>query len=161
MLGREEMAEQEERVPYLEENLWGYGKRLRFVHEALQRAFPGMPRCRLSILDVGCGNGSQLAIPLANTGYRVTAVDPHEPSIARGRTLSSAVRFVHGTVSSIEPSTFDCVLLSEVLEHLDAPETLLTMALRYAGTGGILLVTVPNGYGGVRAGSALLPGTAS
>jgi SAM-dependent methyltransferase len=135
------------RTPYLRENLWGYGKRLRFVDEAIQREFPGRKRSDLRVLDVGCGNGSQLAIPLADGGYDVTAVDPHQPSIQRGRRLAPAVKFHHGVVSDLPLSKFDCVIISEVLEHLAAPELLLGMALPYLAEPGILIITVPNGYG--------------
>ena len=99
MLGN--MQGGQDRVPYMEENLWGYGKRLRFVEDAVQRAFPGTPRGKLTILDIGCGNGSQLAIPLAHAGYRVTGIDPHEPSIQRGRSFGSAVCFLHGTLDML------------------------------------------------------------
>ncbi len=135
------------RAPYLQENLWGYGKRLRFVDGAVRRAFPARTRCELRVLDVGCGNGSQLAVPLADAGYQVTAVDPHQPSIERGRRLAPAVNFHCGVVSDLVPSKFDCVIISEVLEHLEAPEALLGMALRYLAESGILIITVPNGFG--------------
>jgi SAM-dependent methyltransferase len=140
-------AEQEARAPYLEENIWGYGKRLRFVDDTILRGFPQSKRCQLTVLDVGCGNGSQLAIPLAEAGYQVTGVDPHQQSIERGRRLSPAVRFHHGVISDLGPRKFHCVIISEVLEHLDAPEVLLRAALAYLAECGILIITVPNGYG--------------
>jgi 2-polyprenyl-3-methyl-5-hydroxy-6-metoxy-1,4-benzoquinol methylase len=141
------MSESNTRAPYLKENLWGYGKRLRFVDAAIERAFPGRERRDLTILDVGCGNGSQLSIPLAAAGYQVTGVDPHSPSIERGRNLAPAITFIHGPLSELPPRKFDCVVISEVLEHLDRPEVLLAMALPYLGESGILVITVPNGYG--------------
>ena len=50
--------------------------------------------------------------------------------------------------SDLSPITkFDCVIISEVLEHLEAPEALLRAALPYLAESGILIVTVPNGYG--------------
>ena len=143
----ESTPESNVRTPYLRENLWGYGKRLRFVDGAIQREFPGRKRSDLRILDIGCGNGSQLAIPLADGGYDVTAVDSHQPSIQRGRRLGPAVKFHHGVVSDLPLSKFDCVIISEVLEHLAAPEQLLGMALPYLAEPGILIITVPNGYG--------------
>lgn len=141
------MSERDVRAPYLPENLWGYGKRLRFVDGALRREFPSKKRCELSVLDIGGGNGSQLAIPLADGGYQVTAIDPHQSSIERGRMLAPAVKFHHGSVSDLPLTKFDCVVISEVLEHLDAPEILLRMALPYLAESGILIITVPNGYG--------------
>jgi 2-polyprenyl-3-methyl-5-hydroxy-6-metoxy-1,4-benzoquinol methylase len=141
------ISERDAPVPYLRENLWGYGKRLRFVDGAVQQTFPGRKRSDIRVLDVGCGNGSQLAIPLSGGGYQVTGVDPHLASIERGRRLAPAVRFVHGMVSHLPPSKFDCVIISEVLEHLDAPEVLLGSALPYLAHPGVLIITVPNGYG--------------
>lgn len=141
------MSESNRRAPYLKENLWGYGKRLRFVDAAIELAFPTRERCDLTILDVGCGNGSQLAIPLAAAGYQVTGVDPHLPSIERGRNFAPAINFIHGSLSEVPPRKFDCVVISEVLEHLDTPEVLLSTALPYLAGSGILIVTVPNGYG--------------
>jgi 2-polyprenyl-3-methyl-5-hydroxy-6-metoxy-1,4-benzoquinol methylase len=141
------MSESKTRASYLKENLWGYGKRLRLVDAAIERAFPARERCDLSILDVGCGNGSQLAIPLAASGYQVTGVDPHLPSIERGRNFGPAINFIHGSLSELPPRKFDCVVISEVLEHLDTPEVLLASALPYLAESGILIITVPNGYG--------------
>jgi 2-polyprenyl-3-methyl-5-hydroxy-6-metoxy-1,4-benzoquinol methylase len=135
------------RDPYLPENLWGYGKRLQFVDAAIRRQFPGRARSELKVLDVGCGNGSQLAIPLADAGYPVTAVDPHQPSIEHGRRLAPGVNFFHGFVGEISPAQFDCVIISEVLEHLDSPEALLRASLPFVARSGLLVVTVPNGYG--------------
>jgi SAM-dependent methyltransferase len=140
-------SESNVRTPYLRENLWGYGKRLRFVDGAIQREFSGKTRSDLKVLDIGCGNGSQLAIPLAEGGYEVTAVDPNQPSIQRGQRLAPAVKFHHGVVTDLPLSKFDCVIISEVLEHLAAPEVLLHMALPYLAEPGILIITVPNGYG--------------
>jgi 2-polyprenyl-3-methyl-5-hydroxy-6-metoxy-1,4-benzoquinol methylase len=141
------MSESNTRAPYLKENLWGYGKRLRFVDAAIKCAFPVRERCDLTILDLGCGNGSQLAIPLAAAGYRVTGVDPHLPSIERGRNLAPAITFIHGPLSELPPRKFDCVVISEVLEHLDSPEIFVALALPYLAESGILIITVPNGYG--------------
>jgi SAM-dependent methyltransferase len=61
--------------------------------------------------------------------------------------LAPAVSFVHGVVSSLPSSKFDCVIISEVLEHLDAPEVLVSAALPYLAPSGVLIITVPNGYG--------------
>jgi len=134
-------------APRLKENLWGYGKRLSFVDGAVMREFPSYKRSELRILDVGCGNGSQLAIPLSHAGYQVTAVDPHQPSVERGRLLAPAIEFHHGFVTDLVPRKFHCVILSEVLEHLESPEMLIDASLCYLTKPGLLIVTVPNGYG--------------
>ena len=143
----ESMSDKGVGAPQLGENLWGYGKRLLFVDTALRLEFPGRARSELRLLDIGCGNGSQLAIPMAHAGYQVTGVDPHLASIQRGRRLAPAVNFFHGVVSDLPRNQFDCVVISEVLEHLDTPEIFVALALPYLAESGILIITVPNGYG--------------
>jgi SAM-dependent methyltransferase len=125
----------------LEENLWGYRKRFEFVSGHLSG------RRAETVLDVGCGNGSQLAIPLAAAGYRVTGIDTDLPSIERGRKLSNQVNFIHGHLANLALGQFDAVIISEVLEHVDAPDALLAETLTFLSPTGLLIVTVPNGYG--------------
>lgn len=125
----------------MRENIWGYAKRLTFVESLLRE------RGLRTVLDIGCGNGSQLAIPLVEKGYSVTGIDPDLPSIHRGQSLNSRVHFVHGLLHQLPVQKFDCVILSEVLEHLQEPEALLAQAVEYLSPSGVLIVTVPNGYG--------------
>lgn len=130
----------------LEENLWGYGKRLAFIVQAISERYE-RPRASVSVLDVGCGTGTQLTIPLATLGFDVTGVDTHEASIATARRLQPTTTFVLGRVAELPPRTYDVVIVSEVLEHLDHPETLLAETLPYLRDDGLLFITVPNGYG--------------
>jgi SAM-dependent methyltransferase len=132
------------------ENPWGYGKRLRFVTQAIGHEYPDQPPGSIRLLDVGCGNGLFLAIPLARAGFGVTGVDFHQPSIARAQGMASALpnaRFVAGTVADLDESDFDVVILSEVLEHVPDPKALLLASLQRLKPNGIAVITVPNGYG--------------
>lgn len=132
------------------ENLWGYAKRLRFVRKAIEAAFPQRQPASLRVLDVGCGNGSQLALPLVRHGFRVTGVDTHAPSIEHARRAAqdlNGVRFVCGRVEDLDPELFDIVILSEVLEHVTEPRELLAASLRYLASDGLMILTVPNGFG--------------
>lgn len=132
------------------ENLWGYKKRLEFVRRQLQARFGARPMTSLRILDVGCGNGSMLAIPLARLGYTVTGLDPDEPSIHKARELAGTlpVSFFCTMLASFDPALrFDCVLCAEVLEHLDDPEAFLRDSAARLAPGGLLILSVPNGYG--------------
>jgi SAM-dependent methyltransferase len=132
------------------EDLWGYAKRLRFVRESIQAAFGQTEGPR--VLDAGCGNGSQLAIPLASDErLRITGIDPDHRSIEHARRLagsSTNLTFICGEIAELPASRpFDVVILSEVLEHLEQPEKMLRSAAQLLGPDGILIVTVPNGYG--------------
>ena len=138
--------EQDER-----ENLWGYAKRLRFVQQGIKEAFPHRAAHSLRVLDVGCGNGSELALPLARLGFQVTGIDIHAPSIEHARQLGVNVTnlsYVCGRVEELKAQPYDIVILSEVLEHLREPRALLLASLEHLNKNGIIIVTVPNGYGG-------------
>lgn len=133
------------------ENLWGYAKRLRFVRRVINESFPGRATGSLRVLDVGCGNGTQLALPLIEDGFELAGVDPDERSIEHARRLSGEAthaRFVCGSVDELSPAElFDVVILSEVLEHMTEPLALLESSVRRMAANAVLIVTVPNGYG--------------
>jgi SAM-dependent methyltransferase len=134
----------------IEENPWGYSKRLRFITENIYKAFPLRDPSSIRVLDVGCGNGSLVAIPLARRGFAVTGLDLHLPSIITAQKLASTLsnaQFMVASVNEVELPAFDVAILSEVLEHVADPEGLLSDALKHLKADGIVLVTVPNGYG--------------
>jgi SAM-dependent methyltransferase len=105
--------------------------------------FPRASDASLLCWTLGAEMGRNLQFRWQRPGTR----SPHQQSIERGRRLSPAVRFHHGVISDLGPRKFHCVIISEVLEHLDAPEVLLRAALAYLAECGILIITVPNGYG--------------
>ena len=133
------------------EDLWGYAKRLRFVRQAITDVFPTREAATLRILDVGCGNGSQLALPLARTGFRVKGIDIDKRSVEHATRLipgSDNAEFLCAGIEDLsESETFDVVILSEVLEHVTKPRDLLAASARHMAQEGMLVVTVPNGYG--------------
>ena len=132
------------------ENLWGYAKRLRFIAGSIRDLFPNRAPASIRVLEVGCGNGSCIAIPLAKLGFNVTGIDPHLKSIERARELGEGLpnaQFVAGFVEELVVPSFDVVILSEVLEHLTDPGAMLRAARRHTKESGIVIVTVPNGYG--------------
>jgi hypothetical protein len=61
-------------------------------------------------------------------------------------------------LSDVALQQFQAVIISEVLEHLDHPESLLRAALNYLAVDGIMIVTVPNGYGEFEIDSRLFRG---
>lgn len=134
-----------------QEVLWGYAKRRRFVRQSILDAFPQSAFESLRVLEVGCGNGSQLALPLARLGFQVTGVDIDAPSIEHATEMSGELqnaKFVCGLVERLprgEP--FDAVILSEVLEHTTDPDSLLAASVSHLSRDGIAIVTVPNGFG--------------
>lgn len=103
---------------------------------------------RDNILDVGCGNGRDLEV-IAATGASVFGVD------SSGRMIDSAKERLHSfkNVSIQEAGaerlpftdeSFDKVLLSEVIEHVNDPSLVLREIHRILVPLGILVLSTPN-----------------
>lgn len=124
--------------------------RLQAVLRALARTVPPGSR----VLELGCGNGL-LSAALATAGYEIVAVDRSATALARARADWGAARSISWLLGDVEhPTTwrqldgpFHAVVCSEVLEHLESPETVLLRARESLQTGGVLVITVPNGWG--------------
>lgn len=132
------------------ENLWGYLKRLRFVEGVIKESFPGREAASVRVLDVGCGNGSMLALPLAECGFQVTGIDIDERSIEHAQQLAKdlpGATFLSGDVAQLKAGRFEVVILAEVLEHMTEPVGLLAESAKHLSEDGVLIVTVPNGFG--------------
>lgn len=106
------------------------------------------------VLDIGCGDGT-LTYMLGDKAERVYAIDdsllplrlardqfrrqgaPREPNLsaADGRNLP------------FPDDTFDCVVLADVIEHIDAPEAVMREARRVLRRGGQILLTTPRRQG--------------
>jgi SAM-dependent methyltransferase len=120
------------------------------VQDAVAECFSGRPPGSLRVLDVGCGNGSELALPLVRLGFQVTGIDIHAPSIEHARQLGAGVAnlsYICGRVEELKSPPYDVVILSEVLEHLREPRLLLSAAIEHLDKNGMIIITVPNGYG--------------
>ncbi len=131
-----------ERDAPLSETSYGFAKRLEFVSAAVAAAAPG------TVLDLGCGTGELLTVPLAARFPEIDFVgaEPDASSFQRAlsRPLPGNMRFV--TEATGLPA-FDFVIASEVLEHTHDPEAFLLEVRDLLGWGGHLLLTVPNGFG--------------
>lgn len=120
-------------------------KRHRFIAAALATLPPGA-----RVLDVGCGNG-YISRFLAERGFRVTGIDASAEAIAEARRqhvhpqVTFRVAEAEGLV--LEGRQFEGIVCSEVLEHLHRPAELLPALYRALRPEGVLVVTVPNGWG--------------
>lgn len=102
------------------------------------------------VLDVGCGNGI-ISMALARLEYRVRGIDVSEKTIATARQNNTLENVTFETVDAanlkLPANTYDSIVCSEVLEHLDQPSVLLKVLYQALKNEGKLVVTVPNGYG--------------
>jgi 2-polyprenyl-3-methyl-5-hydroxy-6-metoxy-1,4-benzoquinol methylase len=136
------------------ERVYGIVKRIRFFldHIEKERSKKALEIREMKILDVGCGTGAYVTIPLAHAGYTVYGLDMNTPSIECARQLASeagisSVVFYDSFELVEQEGPFHAIICSEVMEHLQDPLALLNRLHGLLGDGGILLVTVPNGYG--------------
>jgi S-adenosylmethionine-dependent methyltransferase len=110
----------------------------------------------LSVLDLGCGQGTQL-LALARGGHRVTGLDASAALLADLRTALAAepaevrerVRIVEGDVreagSLPAPARFDVVLCHGVLMYLPDPGPVLDVVAEVTAPNGLVSLLVRNG----------------
>jgi 2-polyprenyl-6-hydroxyphenyl methylase / 3-demethylubiquinone-9 3-methyltransferase len=103
----------------------------------------------LNLLDVGCGGGI-LSEPLARLGASVTGIEPAAESIAAATThaeqagLEIAYRAASAEELLAEGLSFDAVIASEVIEHVDDPAGFVRTLSGLARPGGLVLISTLN-----------------
>ena len=135
------------------ENVYGHRKRLEFIAACLDEMRAARRSAPLRVLDFGCGTGVMITRPLARLGHDVTGLDIDEVSIRRAMHLNAGPAFgnlvyVAGRLEAQRwEERFDAVVASEVLEHIKDPAAFVGMLARCLKRDGLLILTVPNGYG--------------
>lgn len=106
---------------------------------------------RVRMLDVGCGFGS-LALRLRRTGFEhVEGVDFLDPREIPAEALDSMERYVQADLNSsglahFASESFDVVVSSDVIEHIESPAFLLREIARVLVPGGTIFLTYPNAF---------------
>jgi len=127
------------------ENIYGHTKKLRYILaqlDALADQLGRVPR----VLDFGCGNGEAISQFIIAQGVDYTGVDFHTPSIehAGARFSAEHARFLD---HAPDDGPYDALVYSDVLEHLDHPARVLNEHRPLLSDSGVLIGSVPNGYG--------------
>ena len=127
------------------ETIYGTRKRVNFFIENI--------KLEHSVLEFGCGTGYMNTHQLLSMGYNVIGCDLDSKSIDYGKKilLESGLdpnRLLCKDVSDIE-GKFDIIIASEVLEHIETNHLndIIELLKNKLKDDGLLLITVPNGYG--------------
>ncbi|CAN5766007.1 bifunctional 2-polyprenyl-6-hydroxyphenol methylase/3-demethylubiquinol 3-O-methyltransferase UbiG [soil metagenome] len=124
------------------------GMRFPYFMRVLAQTLHNGP-AELTVLDVGCGGGS-LSLLFSRAGCDVSGVDVDGAAIECARQQGTAKGFsARFDVASAEAlpfaaASFDVVICSEVLEHVDDFEAALSEIYRVLKFGGIFLFSAPN-----------------
>lgn len=98
-----------------------------------------------TVLDVGCGEGFTLEMLRTNgVGESLEGVDFLDRAIELGKKEHPKLKLKQGTIYDLDykDNTFDLVICSEVLEHVEHPEKALQELVRVTKKN--LLLSVPN-----------------
>jgi 2-polyprenyl-6-hydroxyphenyl methylase/3-demethylubiquinone-9 3-methyltransferase len=96
------------------------------------------------VLDIGSGGGF-LTATLSEAGYTVIGIDP-AISAVRAAAEHVPASFVLGTGENLpfEDSSFEAVVCSEVLEHVDDIAAVIAEVSRVLRPGGVFVFSLPN-----------------
>lgn len=98
-----------------------------------------------SILDVGCGEGFTLhRLKEKGIGKKLEGLEYLQTAIDLGKELYPDIKITQGSIYNLpyEDNSFDLVLCTEVLEHLEEPEIALKELVRVSKK--YLAISVPN-----------------
>ena len=100
-----------------------------------------------SVLDVGCGDGV-LSWQLSEVGANVSGIDTSEEAIAFATQKCAAVNNIEFRVGSayelpFPDASFDYVVSTELIEHLDEPGRMLAEMNRVWNRNGRIVITTP------------------
>jgi SAM-dependent methyltransferase len=104
----------------------------------------------LRILNGGCGSG-ELSLLLAAAGHQVVGIDPASEyiDVARRNAAAAGIAGCTFDVSTIEEfaagETFDCVVATDVLEHIEDDRRAIRRLTQLVAPGGRVILTVPAG----------------
>ncbi len=106
---------------------------------------PFADRIRPPFLEVGCGEGGNLA-RLARCG-RCVGTDLFWPKIAYAKTVVDGAELAAADAMALpfRDSCFESVFIRDVLHHVAEPRAVLREVLRVLRPGGLLLLIEPNG----------------
>lgn len=111
----------------------------------LDRAINFLPAVKdasnFRILEVGCGNGKHL-LRYQSIGLSAFGIDPDEHAISN--LADSGLSASCQSVTSVASSSYDAVVMSHVIEHVDDPRVFMGHIFRILKKEGYLFISTPN-----------------
>lgn len=120
-------------------------KRRLYVENLLARKFAERGSARLRLLDLGCGDGNNLAW-LRQYADEVYGCDYNAVRLARARGRFSDVTLFLGDILNlpVQDDAFDVVFFNHVIEHIPDDEAALATVTRILAPGGMVILGTPN-----------------
>ena len=96
------------------------------------------------VLDIGSGGGF-LAATLSDSGYQVIGIDPAMATVRDAAThVTATFAVARGEKLPFADGSFESVVCSEVLEHVENPGAVMAEISRVLCPGGVLVFSLPN-----------------
>jgi 2-polyprenyl-3-methyl-5-hydroxy-6-metoxy-1,4-benzoquinol methylase len=125
---------------------WVFSGEAENHHYLVPAVLRALPRGKVRVLDLGCGNGA-LTARIHQAGKEVTGIDFTPSGIERARQTNPGVEFLVHDLNEPLPDSlqnrFDVVVSAEVIEHLFLPGTLFTRCREALGDRGQAIITTP------------------
>lgn len=103
-----------------------------------------LPPKQVSLLDIGCGNGTLLSRALAR-GFTVAGIEISPPLAAEAsRRAGCTVYEQFLTELDLPEASFDVVTMYDLIEHLQDPQLDLRQVFRVLKPGGVFFALTPN-----------------
>lgn len=98
------------------------------------------------VIDLGCGMGFYLMVIDRLRRVQLYGLDQERDRLHRAQTEVESARLLEGDILTLpfDKETFDKVLLSEVLEHIEDDGAALSSIFRLLKPGGLLAISVPH-----------------
>ena len=98
----------------------------------------------IRLLDVGASFGFLVAMA-RSIGWDATGIEPSYYGRIGGQVLGVPIRPGGLEDADLAPGQFDCIVSSEVIEHVAEPRPFAKLLSRLLAPDGVLLITTPNG----------------
>jgi trans-aconitate methyltransferase len=127
----------------VEQKHWWFRAKRHIVWKLVERFAPVQSNGKLRVCELGCGTGANLDV--VKDRYDVVGVDSSLQALEYARSRLGARVFQGELPADIDlpAESFDVLLLSDVVEHVEDDRGSMDTAMRLLKAGGIVVVTVP------------------